>query len=130
MYLEEYEDLYHDVVLVSPEKKDTEASKEVLRKIYDYLRNATDCIYRLERNYFRVDGESYSLFYIRDMALFRYLLRHGLYLALVHEIYDFLRYKVMEDNLEGEPLYLPGNIREAMIKMLESEGKEWIETTD
>ena len=81
----------------------------VIRKTLNALRNMPECRYVLKGSYSLsgyMNRES-ELFYIQDSDF-------------VHELYDFLNYKILQDGNDNIE-YLPDNIRTAIIDVIISE---------
>ena len=91
----------------------------VIRKTLNSLRNMPESRYVLKGSYSLsgyMNRES-ELFYIRDLYIFKELLKESNYSDFVHELYDFLNYKILQDGNDNIE-YLPDNIRTAIIDVI------------
>lgn len=97
-------------------------SKEALSILLQQLKQMPVSNYRLLGSYAlsKSEMEEYSLFYLPDMALFRRLIRLKRYQAAVHEICDFLEFKVLM-HLHNNNQCLPANLKDALIYVIETE---------
>ena len=91
----------------------------VIRKTLNALRNMPECRYVLKGSYSLsgyMNRES-ELFYVWDLYIFKGLLKESRYSDFVHELYDFLNYKILQDGNDNIE-YLPDNIRTAIIDVI------------
>lgn len=99
--------------------------KDVVETVLKQLKQMPDCQYRLRSSYYYPveKDEPYDLFYISDMFRLWQLLRAGQYNGFIHELYDFLQFKILQNEHGTEILYLPNNIKNALIYVIE-QGRE------
>lgn len=60
-----------------------------------------------------------EIFYILDMVRFLNLMREGYYYEFIHELNDFIHFKILRDNIDFDIKYLPVNIKDALIFTIE-----------
>ncbi len=89
----------------------------VIKKLHEYLEEYPDVYYRFNGAYTlpAYKSEKYALFYIKDMEIFRHLLKEKRYNAFIHEVYDFFNYKILKDDIMDKSIELPVNIKNALI---------------
>lgn len=101
--------------------EDTDECKTVIENIECFLDDYPDYMYRLKGPYqlnsFR--QQEYALFYINDMILFKKLLDQKRYYSFIHEVYDFMRFKIFKDDISSR-VTLPCNIKYALIHIIET----------
>lgn len=107
--LKKYEDIYER------EEYGVETREEI-KKLYKSLKDYPDIYKRVKGAYLiqhYMDEES-DLFYIQDMATFKMLLTEKRYSVFLHEMYDFLFFKIMKGT-ENRKTKLPKNIKDAIL---------------
>lgn len=103
------------------EREEVPEYEEAVWALWDALKRMPDCMYRLRGSYTlpNYTNREADLFYISDMGMLRNLLEKKRYGAFIHEICDFLNFKIMQDDVESGPEYLPKNIKDALIYTIE-----------
>lgn len=114
-YLEKYNKPFEEI-------ENTEESRIVIKTLRDFLKDYPDYVYRLKGSYdlSAYEFQEYELFYTSDMYLFRKLLEENRYNSFIHEIYDFLRFKIFKNDIENEEIKLPRNIKFALIHVIKT----------
>ena len=109
-YLEKYNQPFAAI-------EDTQESRTVIKEVLKLLEEYPDVYCRIKGTYYfrRCEEEEYELFYIRDMVLFKRLLNQKRYYSFIHELYDFLYFKLCKENPCDETVVLPKNIKTAII---------------
>lgn len=115
LYLKAYDKPYNGL-------EDSETIRDVIKKLYENLKEYPDFKFRLKGAYQLKDfaTESYDLFYINDMVILKRLLDERKYYSFVHEVYDFLNFKILKDNIDEDFTELPVNIKQALIYIIET----------
>ena len=119
-YIEPYNEKYYEILLT--DKEDKAEGKEVIEKILTCMMEMPDSIYTMKGSFLLHDyeKEESELFYINDMVHFAKLIDRKMYYSFLHELYDFLRYKMMKDGKRNARCdYLPLNIKNALIDVLQ-----------
>lgn len=117
-YLEKYNDPFAG--------NDVRELSFVIRGVLKYLKEMPENYKKIKGSYSlnSYEAMNYELFYIVDMVLFKRLLKEKKYDAFIHELYDFLKWKIMKGNQLEEPQYLPVNIKNALIETIEHTREE------
>lgn len=110
LFLQKYDNPYESVY-------EDEQYFQIIKMLYKYLIEYPDVYYRFNGAYTlpAYKSEKYTLFYIKDMEIFRHLLKEKRYRAFIHEVYDFLNYKILKDGIMDKSIELPVNIKNALI---------------
>ena len=95
--------------------------KECICSVLDMLNQMPDANYVL-RGSFRLpnyrQNES-EIFYIPDMLQMLSLLKGKRYADFIHELSDFINFKILHDDIERDISYLPTDIKNALISTIE-----------
>ncbi len=119
-YIEPYNEKYYEILLT--DKEDKAEGKHAIEKILTGMMEMPDSIYTMKGSFFlnNYEKEESELFYINDMVNFAKLIDQKMYYSFLHELYDFLRYKVMKDGKRNAGCdYLPLNVKNALIEVLQ-----------
>lgn len=119
-YIGPYNEQYYEILLTDKEAK--AEAKEAIKKILDDITEMPDSIYTMKGSFFlnNYEREESEMFYINDMVNLAKLIDRKMYYSFLHELYDFLRYKVMKDGKRNAGCdYLPLNVKNALIEVLQ-----------
>ena len=95
--------------------------KECICSVLDMLNQMPDANYVL-RGSFRLPNyrqDESEIFYIPDMLQMLSLLKENRYADFVHELNDFINFKILHDDIERDISYLPTDIKNALISTIE-----------
>lgn len=109
----------HDHILQQPSDRYC-CENELMQEILDMLKRMPNFNVAISgsfwlRNYEKDESE---IFYILDMTLFLKLLKEMAHCAFIHELKDFIQFKILRDG-NRDMKYLPTNIKNALILTIE-----------
>ena len=119
-YIEPYNEQYYEILLT--DKEGNAEAKGAIKKILDDITEMPGSIYTMKGSFFlnNYEKEESELFYINDMVNLAKLIDRKMYYSFLHELYEFLRYKVMKDGKRNAGCdYLPFNVKNALIEVLQ-----------
>ncbi|NCE98193.1 hypothetical protein D1151_03595 [Emergencia sp. 1XD21-10] len=98
-----------------------ENCKEAANEVLAMLKDMPDCISKMKTNYLtrQYMEEGDDIAYIYYVVKLQTLLRNREYVTCLHQLQEFLQFQVMKDNLDDSVLYLPYNIKSALIHAIE-----------
>lgn len=118
-FLSKYDSLKYNIAKENQMPK-TEADA-ALAELLTMLKELPDAWYKLKGNYQLPNYaiRDSELFYISDMGMLRILLKLGFYGQFFHELYDFLLFKILGDDINADIL-LPKNMKDALVELIAS----------
>ena len=95
--------------------------KEIICKILAMLKEMPDADIVLHGSFFlsNYQANESEIFYLPDMLQMLELLTQGCYVDFVHELSDFIYYKILRSDIEQHLCCLPTDIKNALIFTIE-----------
>jgi len=115
---------YDDEFYITFEKGfNNKNAEEAIYKFREKLMEYPDIYVPIKRIPRFGSWEETELFYIPDIAFMANVLIETGYLAFLHELYDFLYFKVLEENPQELYIALPITVKNALIDLIDREEK-------
>lgn len=107
---------------VCVENENTQESRNAIKTLLNLLKSYPDIYEKIKGSYQLNEyrKEKFELFYIKDIAIFKQLLLQKKYSSFMHEVHDFIIFKILHEDTESDDKILPKNIKDAMIFTIET----------
>ncbi len=95
--------------------------KEMICEVLAMLKEMPDADIVLHGSFFlsNYQANESEIFYLPDMLQMLVLLTQGYYVDFIHELNDFIYYKILRSDKEQHIRYLPTDIKNALIFTIE-----------